>query len=82
MQESFLKYLIFVIVFCGIGFFILQKNLNYNQLAKEEKKLVQKIYNVEEQRRYKLYYLEKQRKDNLYQAKSSRIMVLNVNEKS
>ncbi|HCL57797.1 MAG TPA: hypothetical protein DHW82_12425 [Spirochaetia bacterium] len=53
------QFVFFIFIFLGSGFLILNKNLELKELEKKEKKIIQNIYEVEEERRYGLYELEK-----------------------
>ncbi len=59
MWGSLIKYVSLILLLLGMGFFIIQKNLEYKKVTKEERDLIKKIYGAEEDRRYALYELEK-----------------------
>lgn len=69
-------------VLVGAGFFIMNKNIEYRQLAKEEEKLLKQIYKAEEDRRYYLYELEKLKNEKGYSPNMEKIMVLSDEEES
>lgn len=75
MWKSLIKYVSLILVLVGAGFFMMQKNLEYRKIAREERELVKKIYAAEEERRYALYELEKLKKEKNLQP-GSRILVL------
>ncbi|PKL13772.1 MAG: hypothetical protein CVV50_03110 [Spirochaetae bacterium HGW-Spirochaetae-6] len=82
MFSTILKYLLAGVVLVGSGFFIMRKNIEYRQLAKEEEKLVKQIYKAEEDRRYYLYELEKLKNEKGYSPNMEKIMVLSDEEEA
>ena len=80
MKSLVLKYGILGILLIGLVFFIMQKNFEYIELEKKEKKIIRKIYRAEEDRRNKLYDLEVLKKQNNYYPGSNKVMILKMNQ--
>lgn len=79
-MSGFIKYLIFIVFLIGIGFFILDKNLEYKELVKEEKKIIKRIYLAEEERRYALYEIEKLKKEKKFIQNFDQILIFQIED--
>lgn len=77
MWSTVLKYGTLTLAFMFLAFFIMNKNMEQRALEKQEKKLIKKIYEAEENRRYSLYELENLKKSRNYLNGSKKIIVLN-----